>query len=102
MREETPFEKKSCYDCTHLVGYVSWWCGCKEAVKARGTAIPGIIHCPFWKPNWDYIIDKYKTEENGYKSKKSKSKTLWQKVKESFKQLIYGKIESHKEGQKGS
>lgn len=50
-----PFERKCCYDCGWLEAYVNWWCGSKEAKKARGTAIPGVQHCPFWKPDWSYI-----------------------------------------------
>jgi hypothetical protein len=72
--EESPFEKRSCYDCSHLFARVSWWCGNEEAVKARGTAIPGCIHCTFWKPDFSHIDDKYKTPENGYRL------TWWQKL----------------------
>lgn len=74
---ETPFELKSCYDCGHLKSAVSWWCGSKEAIAARGTQIPGCIHCPFWKPDWKMIPKKYKTLENGY----VKKLTFWQKLK---------------------
>lgn len=52
---ETPFERKSCYDCAHLKPTISWWCTCKEAIKARGTQIPGCIHCPYWSPDWSMI-----------------------------------------------
>jgi hypothetical protein len=75
-KNETPFEKRSCYDCDHIVGYVSWWCGSEEATKARGTKIPGCIHCPYWKPDWEYIADKYKTKENGYKAPSLKQRLL--------------------------
>ena len=44
-----PEEKKSCSDCNHLKGVISWWCGNEEAKKARGTAIPGCILCPYWE-----------------------------------------------------
>lgn len=59
-----PEEKRSCYDCKHMKGYISWWCTEKEAVKVRGTAIPGVIKCPFWEPKQknksilDYIKSK--------------------------------------------
>ncbi len=62
----SPFEKKSCFDCGHLKSALSWWCTNKEASKARGTTFPGCIKCPFWKPDWKMIDDRYKTEENGY------------------------------------
>lgn len=61
MKEENPFELKSCYDCKNLVAKISWWCGSKEAIEWRGTSIPGVIHCPFWKPDIKMIDDKYKT-----------------------------------------
>lgn len=89
----SPFEKKSCYDCTYCKPAVTLWCRNEEAVKARGTAIPGVIKCPFWEPDWKYIKDKYKTEENGYKIKpkeiiimentnnlKPKKESFWQRT----------------------
>lgn len=42
--------QRRCYDCSHLKGYVFWWCKNEEAVKWRGTAIPGVHDCPFWSP----------------------------------------------------
>ena len=57
--QESPFEKKSCYDCGHLESALSWWCVNEEAIKARGTSIPGCIHCPYWKPDWKMIDKKY-------------------------------------------
>ncbi len=42
-------DNKSCYDCTYCQAAVSWWCVNVEAVECRGTAIPGVIKCPFWK-----------------------------------------------------
>jgi hypothetical protein len=62
----SPFEKKGCYDCGNLKHALSWWCGSDEAKEYRGTLIPDCIKCKFWKPDWDSIDDKYKTEENGY------------------------------------
>lgn len=41
---------RSCTDCDHLTGYVSWWCENKEAIKYRGTARPSCYKCPYWKP----------------------------------------------------
>lgn len=41
---------RGCSDCAHLEAHVSWWCKSADALKARGTNIPGVINCPFWKP----------------------------------------------------
>ena len=41
---------KACEDCRHLKGFASLWCTNKEAVRRRGTAIPGTVHCPQWAP----------------------------------------------------
>lgn len=59
-----PEEKRSCYDCTHMKGYISWWCTEKQAIKARGTSIPGCIKCPFWEPkrNKKSILDYIKSK----------------------------------------
>jgi hypothetical protein len=65
--EINPFKHKSCYDCGYLYARISWWCGNEKAIEARGTAIPGCEGCPYWKPDWKYIEEKYKTPENGYK-----------------------------------
>ncbi len=62
----SPFERKHCADCAFLVGYVNWWCRNEEAIKFRGTKIPGVVKCPFWSPDWKHIDKKYKTAENGY------------------------------------
>ena len=52
VENENPFERKSCYDCLHLEGYVSLWCASEEAREYRGTGIPGVIHCKFWEPHY--------------------------------------------------
>lgn len=39
---ELPSVRRSCGDCVYCRGYISLWCKNPEAVKARGTAIPGI------------------------------------------------------------
>ena len=44
------YNKKSCYDCRFCQGAVSWWCINKDARIYRGTSIPGVIKCKFWKP----------------------------------------------------
>jgi hypothetical protein len=75
---ETPFDKRSCYDCCHIRAACSLWCGNTKARKARGTSIPGCIHCPYWGPAWKMITKEYRTAEYGYVSK-------WQK----FKKFLY-------------
>lgn len=52
---EAALKLRSCYDCSFLVAKVNWWCSNKDAIKARGTAIPGCIHCPYWKPEMSMI-----------------------------------------------
>lgn len=47
---EPDAERASCYDCAHLEAALSWWCTSKEAIKARGTTIPGVSKCPYWSP----------------------------------------------------
>lgn len=42
-------EKRSCIDCKYLKSALSWWCTNKQAIKSRGTSIPGCIKCPFWE-----------------------------------------------------
>ena len=64
----SPFEKKSCADCAHIVAAMSLYCGNIAATSARGTSIPGAIKCPYWEPNFDYIDHKYRTKKNGYVS----------------------------------
>lgn len=44
-----PEIKRSCYDCAFCKPALSWWCTNKEAIKLRGTSIPGIIKCPYWE-----------------------------------------------------
>ncbi len=63
----SPFEKRSCYDCKFLKSALSWWCTNEDAIKVRGTRLPGCIKCNFWEPDWSMIDNKYKTKENGYK-----------------------------------
>lgn len=55
MNEEAPEVRRSCYDCGWLKAYVSWWCTNPEARKARGSAIPGIYHCPYWKGDNEFM-----------------------------------------------
>ena len=59
-----PFEKKSCDTCYHLKEVLSPWCTNKEAIRSRGTSIPGIYNCKFWYPELTRIPKIYQTEEN--------------------------------------
>lgn len=43
--------KRNCYDCKHCKAAVTWWCTNKEAIKLRGTLIPGTQNCKFWEPS---------------------------------------------------
>lgn len=47
--DDGPTGDKRCFDCFWLVGYVSWWCTNDEAIEQRGTSIPGVHSCSFWK-----------------------------------------------------
>lgn len=49
------YENRACAYCGKLRSAVSWWCGSEEAIAARHTAIPGVIHCPYWLPDKCYI-----------------------------------------------
>jgi len=42
-------KKRRCYDCGYLVGRVTLWCNNAKAIEFRGTQIPGIRNCQFWK-----------------------------------------------------
>ena len=90
-RDLSPFLKKHCTDCAFLKGAMSWYCTNEDAKQMRGTSLPAICLCPFWKPNWNYIPKKYKTEEYGYVPpvekvvRKIKSPTWRQRVINFFK-----------------
>lgn len=58
------YEDRACPYCAKLRSAVSWWCGSDEAISARHTAIPGIIHCPYWLPDKCYIRAELKDLEN--------------------------------------
>lgn len=51
MKEENeiPSERRSCCDCRYCRGCISLWCINTDTIRARGTRIPGVIHCPYWK-----------------------------------------------------
>ncbi len=52
------YEDRGCAYCGDLRSLVSLWCGSDKAIKSRRTAIPGIIHCPYWRPAKTYIRDE--------------------------------------------
>lgn len=98
FRAVSPFEKKSCYDCKHVKCALSWWCSNEDAIKARGTRIPGCIKCTYWEPDWDMIGAVFKTSANGYKKKiirtivtrvDERPLTRLEKCKESIKKFIH-------------
>ncbi len=80
-----PFVKQSCSDCVFMKSALSFWCSNKEAIKFRGTSIPGIIFCKFWMPDWSHIPKKYKIIEYGYSSSSELPfNTIWEKIKNFF------------------
>jgi len=40
---------KTTGDCAYLTSALSWWCTNKDAAEYRGTTIPNIYNCPFYK-----------------------------------------------------
>ena len=56
------YTDKNCGFCGWLKAAVSWWCKNEDAHKARGTSIPGICHCPYWKPDKRYILKRIKED----------------------------------------
>lgn len=53
---------RNCAYCGWLRPVLSWWCTNEEIIEMRGTKIPGIWHCPGWKPDKKYIIKKIKED----------------------------------------
>lgn len=41
--------QRRCYDCAHCQAALSWWCVNPDAIKARGSQIPGVRDCPYWE-----------------------------------------------------
>ena len=58
--KELPNERRSCYDCCHLKSLVSLWCSNEQAIIARGTRIPGVVHCPYWELDPVIAVNEYK------------------------------------------
>jgi len=56
---------RRCYDCGYMKSTTSWWCVNENAIEERGTRIPGIYNCPYWKPAYVHIppISKEKKEQ---------------------------------------
>ena len=49
------YERKNCAYCRYLFAAVTLWCHNDGAIKARGTKIPGVNHCPYWGADKSYI-----------------------------------------------
>lgn len=84
MESENPFEKRCCYDCCHLKAAVSWWCINDDAIKFRGTRIPGTRNCQFWGPDWAYIDEEFHPQ----KSEAEAPVSRWTKIKNWFNHQI--------------
>ena len=41
--------KRSCDSCHYLIAKVNFWCSNEDAKEYRGTSIPGVCKCKFWK-----------------------------------------------------
>ena len=63
---ELPTERRGCVDCKYLKSYASWWCTNEKASLARGTRIPGVIHCPHWELDTKYAIEIIKSHKNDH------------------------------------
>lgn len=59
-----PFLKKCCADCFSLKPAINLWCTNQSAIKARGTSLPGVWGCTYWKPDWSQIPKKFWLPEN--------------------------------------
>ena len=59
-----PEERRACGNCGFLIAYTNWWCSSKEAVEVRGTSIPGVCLCEFWKPDGKCIRAKKRKKRN--------------------------------------
>lgn len=56
-------EDKSCVYCKNLFPLVDWWCGNKDAIKARGTSLPRATHCTYFKLDKDYTRKELKIKK---------------------------------------
>ena len=56
------YRDRKCAYCGWLRSALSWWCTNEEIIRTRGTAIPGICHCPGWKPDKNYIARRIKED----------------------------------------
>lgn len=61
-RVRTIYENKQYAFCGWLKSALNWWCTNPEATKARGTNIPGVSKCQWWKPDKKYIRKEINTE----------------------------------------
>ena len=90
FKDVSPFKKKSCYDCNSLAGRLTLWCMNDEAFKARRTRMPGVIKCPFWQPNYNYIDEKYHPVSNGTIPEDIKKEmTISEKIRHFCHKLLF-------------
>lgn len=67
---------RSCSYCQYLVSHINWWCGNNSAINARGTRIPGVIHCPYFKVDKDYVRKELKIKKCNIMNKLKIAKIL--------------------------
>ena len=67
---------RSCVHCRYLVSHISWWCGNENAINARGTRIPGVIHCPYFKVDKDYVRKELNIKKRNIMNKLKIAKVL--------------------------
>ena len=67
---------RSCSYCKYLVSHISWWCGNENAINARGTRIPGVIHCPYFKVDKDYVRKELNIKKRNIMNKLKIAKVL--------------------------
>ena len=48
--EEQACMRRSGPNCKYLTSALSYWCTNKACSRFRGTTIPGIINCPYYRP----------------------------------------------------
>jgi hypothetical protein len=49
---EPDAKRRSCHDCRYCLAAVNLWCVNRRAIEHRGTALPGVQNCQFWKAAW--------------------------------------------------
>ena len=54
------YKQRCCASCGWMKANVSWWCMNEKARATRGTSIPGVHNCPYWKLDREYMIKQLK------------------------------------------